>query len=140
MASGRTAAPAARTTPWPAAPPRTAPRSRNQRAFLMNYNERTGDFGTPRFYNYGNAPALFTHFDGITAVPGGFNLATISSAQASSMAFVPATGGNWPSFGTATWYPIDVAASRLCSARRLQHGDREHRVPEPGDGTLRAAV
>ena len=87
----------------------------NMRAFLMNYNERTGVFGTPQFYNYGNTPQLFTHFDGITAVPGGFNLATISSAQASSMAFVPATDGDWPSFGHATWYPIDVAASRLCS-------------------------
>jgi len=87
----------------------------NMRAFLMNYNERTGAFGRPRFYNYGNAPALFTHFDGITAVPGGFNLAVISSAQASSMAFIPATRGDWPSFGRATWYPIDVAASPLCS-------------------------
>jgi parallel beta-helix repeat protein len=88
----------------------------NQRAFLMNYNERTGRFGKPRFYTYGNAPALVTHFDGITAVPGGFNLVAVSSAQASSMAFVPATGGDWPRFGTATWYPIDVAASSLCSA------------------------
>jgi hypothetical protein len=87
---------------------------RTQRAFLMNYNERTGHFGPPRFYTYGNAPALVTHFDGITAVPGGFNLATISSAQASSMAFVPTAGGNWPLFGRATWYPIDVAASRVC--------------------------
>ena len=26
-----------------------------QRAFLMNYNERTGRFGKPRFYSYGNA-------------------------------------------------------------------------------------
>ena len=87
---------------------------RTQRAFLMNYNERTVHFGPPRFYTYGNAPALVTHFDGITAVPGGFNLATISSAQASSMAFVPTNGGNWPLFGRATWYPIDVAASRVC--------------------------
>ena len=31
------------------------------------------------------------------------------------MAFIPATGGDWPLFGTATWYPIDVGASRLCS-------------------------
>jgi len=83
----------------------------NQRAFLMNYNERTGAFGKPRFYNYGNTPQLFTHFDGITAVPGGFNLATISSAQKSSMAFIPATSGDWPSFGKATWYPIDAAIS-----------------------------
>jgi hypothetical protein len=86
-----------------------------QRAFLMNYNERTGRFGLPRFYRYGNAPAALTHFDGITAVPGGFNLVAISSAQASSMAFIPATGGNWPLFGRATWYPIDVAHSSLCT-------------------------
>jgi hypothetical protein len=87
-----------------------------QRAFLMNYNERTGHFGPPRFYNYGNTPALATHFDGITAVPGGFNLVAISSAQPSSMAFVPTTGGNWPLFGRATWYPVDVAGSSLCTA------------------------
>jgi len=86
----------------------------NQRAFLMNYNEQTGHLGRPRFYEYGNTPQLFTHFDGITAVPGGFNLATISSAQKASMAFIPATRGDWPSFGQATWYPIDVAASPLC--------------------------
>ena len=84
------------------------------RAFLMNYNERTGRFGPPRFYRYGNAPAALTHFDGITVVPGGFNLVAISSAQASSMAFIPATRGNWPLFGKATWYPIDVAGSRVC--------------------------
>ena len=87
----------------------------NMRAFLMNYNEQTGAFGTPRFYNYGNSPVAFTHFDGITAVPGGFNLVAISSAQPSSMAFVPASGGDWPLFGRATWYPIDVAHSSLCS-------------------------
>ena len=86
---------------------------RTQRAFLMNYNERTGRFGPPRFYSYGNAPALATHFDGITKVPGGYNLATISSAQQSSMAFIPAIGDDWPVFGAATWYPINVAP--LCS-------------------------
>jgi hypothetical protein len=88
--------------------------SGNQRAFLMTYNEQTGDFGPPRFYNYGNTPQLFTHFDGITAVPGGYNLATISSAEQSSMAFVPGTD-HPRGFGQATWYPIPVAASPLCS-------------------------
>ena len=85
----------------------------NMRAFLMNYNERTGVFGTPRFYNYGNTPQLFTHFDGITAVPGGFNLATISSAQASSMAFVLATDGVWPTFGQANTVKPRSAIRRL---------------------------
>src|SRR5262252_933867 len=87
--------------------------SGNQRAFLMNYNEQTGDFGPPAYYEYGNTPQLFTHFDGITAVPGGFNLATISSAEQSSLAFVPVTD-HPRSFGQATWYPIPVAASPLC--------------------------
>jgi hypothetical protein len=91
----------------------TSPRG-DQRAFLMNYNERTGAFGEPAFYSYGNAPAAFTHFDGITAVPGGFHLVAVSSAQPSSMAFVPVTGGGQPTFGEAAWYPIDVAASPLC--------------------------
>jgi hypothetical protein len=86
----------------------------NMRAFLMNYNEQTGAFGKPRFYDYGNTPVLFTHFDGITAVPGGFNLATVSSAQDSSMAFVLVTSGDRPSFGRATWYPVNVKSSPLC--------------------------
>jgi hypothetical protein len=85
-----------------------------QQAFLMNYNERTGIFGRPAYYSYGNARALFTHFDGITAVRGGFNLVAISSAQAASMAFVPVRVRS-RSFGRATWYPVRVAASRLCS-------------------------
>jgi hypothetical protein len=91
--------------------------SGNQRAFLMDYNEQTGAFGSPRFYEYGNTPQLFTHFDGITAVPGGFNLAAVSSAQKSSLAFVPVTD-HPRSFGQATWYPIDVADSPLCSGPR----------------------
>src|SRR5581483_1127547 len=60
-----------------------------QRAFLMNYNERTGTFGEPTYFTYGNAPSLLTHFEGITAVPGGFHLVTQSSAQSVSLAFVP---------------------------------------------------
>jgi hypothetical protein len=87
--------------------------SGHQQAFLVNYNETTGAFGRPRYYSYGNRPALATHFDGITAVPGGFNLVAISSAQDSSMAFVPFSGRDG-SFGPATWFPVNVSASALC--------------------------
>jgi hypothetical protein len=86
----------------------------NQRAFLMNFSERTGTFGKPRYFTYGNAPALFTHFDGITAVRGGFDLVAISSAQAASMAFVPVSARG-RGFGRARWYPVPVARSPLCS-------------------------
>jgi len=85
-----------------------------QQGFLMNYNERTGTFGKPKYYSYGNHPALFTHFDGITAVPGGFNLVAIGSAQAASVAFIPVNARNG-SFGTARWHPVNVATSPLCS-------------------------
>jgi hypothetical protein len=85
-----------------------------QRAFLMNYNERTGAFGKPKYFSYGNRPALFTHFDGITAVPGGFNLVAISSAQAASMAFVPVRASG-RSFGAAQWHAIRVTKAPLCS-------------------------
>jgi hypothetical protein len=84
-----------------------------QQAFLMNYNEVTGTFGRPKYFSYGNAPTLFTHFEGITAVPGGFHVVAQSSAQAASMAFIPASRRG--TFGTATWYPVNVATSLLCS-------------------------
>ena len=85
-----------------------------RRAFLMNYNERTGRFGRPKYFSYGNAPTRFTHFDGITAVPGGFNLVAVSSAQDASLAFVP-VGARNGFFGTARWHPVNVAASPLCA-------------------------
>ena len=50
-----------------------------QRGFLINYNERTGAFGRPAFYTYNNKPSIFTHFEGITAVRGGFNLVGMSA-------------------------------------------------------------
>jgi hypothetical protein len=86
----------------------------NQRAFLMNYNERTGTFGRPRYFSYGNTRRLFTHFEGITAVQGGFNLVAQSSAQSVSMAFVPVNPSNG-AFGTARWYPVNVTKSAVCS-------------------------
>ncbi len=84
----------------------------NHRAFLVNYNERTGRLGRPRFYNYGNHPAAVTHFEGITAVPGGFHVVAGSTAQPASMAFIPVTRRGW--FGRATWYPASVGKSPLC--------------------------
>ncbi len=89
--------------------------SGRKRAFLMNYNEQTGAFGTPQYYSNGNDPALVTHFEGITAVPGGFHLVAMSSGHSPSMAFIP-FNARTGSFGPATWYPVNVAASSLCSA------------------------
>jgi hypothetical protein len=88
--------------------------SGHKTAFLMNYNERTGKLGSPHYYRFGNGRAAVTHFEGITSVPGGFNLVAMSSAQIASMAFVPfdpRTGR----LGAARWYPVETASSSLCS-------------------------
>ena len=87
--------------------------SGRKRAFLMNYNERTGMFGRPHYFHYGNGPSLVTHFEGITGVPGGFNVVAMSTAQYASMAFIPVTRAG--SFGRARWYPVSVKQSSLCS-------------------------
>ena len=73
-----------------------------QRGFLVNYNERTGEFGRPKYFTAGNTPGLVTHFEGITAVPGGFNLATMSSAQR-HVDGVRSRRARTGSFGTARW-------------------------------------
>jgi len=83
-----------------------------KRAFLINYDERTGRFGPPKYYSYGNRRAAVTHFEGITGAGGGFHLVAMSTAQASSMAFIPLRNGH---LGPATWYPVNVQASSLCS-------------------------
>ena len=87
--------------------------SGHKRAFLMDYNERTGRFGAPRYYSYGNRPEADTHFEGITAVPGGFNLVGLSTAPAVAMAFVPVHRNG--ALGRATWSTVNVPGSALCS-------------------------
>jgi hypothetical protein len=82
-----------------------------QRGFLINYNERTGAFGRPAFYTYNNRPAIFTHFEGITAVRGGFNLVAMSTGHSPSLVFIPVRG---QSFGRARWHQANVGASALC--------------------------
>ena len=67
-----------------------------QRGFLINYNERTGAFGRPFFYTYTNR-AVATHFDGITAVPGGFNL--VAHGAGPAMAHVRGPRGTAGSAG-----------------------------------------
>ncbi len=81
-----------------------------QRGFLINYNERTGAFGRP-FYTYNNKPAIFTHFEGITAVRGGFNLVGMGLGRSPALVFIPVRGR---SFGRARWHQANVGGSGLC--------------------------
>jgi hypothetical protein len=87
--------------------------SGHKTAFLINYNEQTGKFGAPHYYRFGNGRAALTHFEGITRVPGGFNLVAMSTAQIASKAsipFDPRTGR----LGPARWLPVEISSSSLC--------------------------
>ena len=88
--------------------------SGRKRAFLMTYNEVTGAFGRPAYFSFANRRTLVTHFEGITAVPGGFHAVAMSSRHLASLAFIPVLANG--SFGPARWYPVDLRASSLCSA------------------------
>jgi hypothetical protein len=82
-----------------------------QRGFLINYNERTGRFGRPFFFTYFNRPVP-THFEGITAVPGGFNLVSMQVGHGPALAHVRVLrrGG----FGRARWRRVPTGSSALC--------------------------
>lgn len=84
-----------------------------QRAFLMDYNERTGVFGARRYFSYRNQPTLLTHFEGITAVPGGFNVVAQTANDQEGMGFIAVNRRG--AFGPARWFAVGVRTSSLCA-------------------------
>ncbi len=84
-----------------------------QRAFLMNYNERTGIFGARRYFSYQNKPTLLTHFEGITAVPGGFNVVAQTANDQVGMGHIAVHRDG--TFGPARWFAVGVHNSSLCA-------------------------
>jgi hypothetical protein len=84
-----------------------------QRAFLMNYNERTGVFGAPRYFSYRNKPTLLTHFEGITGVPGGFNVVAQTADGQVGMGFIAVNRKG--AFAPARWFSVGVSTSSLCA-------------------------
>jgi hypothetical protein len=53
--------------------------------------------------SFDNNPSLITHFEGISAVDGGFSL-TSTTVQGAGYAFLPVNGDG--SFGTPTWTAV----------------------------------
>ena len=84
-----------------------------QRAFLMNYNERTGVFGARRYFSYRNKPTLLTHFEGITGVPGGFNVVAQTANDQEGLGFIGVDRHG--AFGPARWFAVGVRNSSLCA-------------------------
>jgi hypothetical protein len=70
-------------------------------AFLVNFNSSTDTFSPDlSYFSYNGTAGLVTHFEGITGVPGGFNLIATTDNGA---AFATVTMNLDGSFGNATW-------------------------------------
>lgn len=69
----------------------------------MNYNSSTQIFTDFTALSFDNSPTLVTHFEGISAVAGGFSL-TSTTVQGAGYAFVPVNIDG--SFGAVSWTAV----------------------------------
>lgn len=79
-------------------------------AFLATYDSATGAIANLTYYTGFNEPGVITHFENITAVPGGFNLVATTDR---GPAFASVTTNPDGSFSEATWAEIDLPGSDL---------------------------
>jgi hypothetical protein len=73
-------------------------------AYIVNYDSSTHAFSDFTLFSFNNNPSVVTHFEGISAVSGGFSL-TSTTVQGAGYAFVPVNLDG--SFGPASWVAID---------------------------------
>ena len=66
--------------------------ARHQSAYLVNYNSITGAFSNLKYYTIDDRPGVLSHFDGITAVPGGFDMVALGIHSALASVRVNADG------------------------------------------------
>lgn len=69
-------------------------------AYVARYDALTDTFSDIRYYSYEGRPEAVTHFEGITAVPGGYNLVATTDKGA---AFASITVRDDGSFSQAQW-------------------------------------
>jgi hypothetical protein len=69
-------------------------------AYVARYDAVTDTFSDIRYYSYEGRPEALTHFEGITAVPGGYNLVATPDKGA---AFASITVSDDGSFSDAQW-------------------------------------
>ncbi len=87
------------------------------KGFLVRYDSETGSFSQLTWYTYNNDPAVVTHFEGITAVPGGFHLAGGSGAASATFIFIPVKPDG--SFGEAAWTPFAFPGAELTTGNTI---------------------
>jgi hypothetical protein len=85
-------------------------------AYLVNYNSITGDFSNLKYYAIDDRPGVLSHFDGITAVPGGFNLVALGVVDS---AFASVKVNPDGSFSDAEWTGLHVPGSSLTTVNSV---------------------
>jgi hypothetical protein len=78
--------------------------------FLAHYELSTGIFSDLSYYSANNVPGVITHFENITAVPGGYNLVATTD---DGPAFVFVAMNPDGTFGEAVWTAADLPGSNL---------------------------
>jgi hypothetical protein len=74
------------------------------KGFVEDFNSASGLFSNLRSYSFDNRPSIVTHFEGISAVPGGFAVAATELSRkdlGASFAYIPLRKNG--SFGRAHW-------------------------------------
>lgn len=77
--------------------------SNGGKGLVFNYDSSNQNYSNGTQLSFDNNPSLITHFEGISAVPGGFSL-TSTTVQGAGYAFLPVNVDG--SFGTPTWTAI----------------------------------
>lgn len=85
-------------------------------AYVADYDSATGRFSHIKYYSYNDEPDPLTHFDGITAVPGGFNLMTIG-AFGSALATITVNPDG--SFSDAQWTLANVTGADITTGNSV---------------------
>ncbi|GGJ35556.1 DUF4114 domain-containing protein [Neoroseomonas lacus] len=78
--------------------------------FLAHYDLSTGLVSDLSYYTGNNAPGVITHFENITAVPGGYNLVATTDAGPAFVFIELKPDGT---FGEAVWTAADLPGSNL---------------------------
>lgn len=92
-------------------------------AFIANYDLATNTVSDQTFYTFENQGGIISHFEGITAVDGGYNvIATVTnngdgSAIGAALAFISVTDGVFNP--DAVWTAIDVPGSDLTTGNTV---------------------
>ena len=83
------------------------------KAYVEDFNSVTHKFSNFRSYSFDNDPSIVTHFEGISAVSGGFSIAATEAGRkdlGASYAFIPVRKSG--SFGTARWVAMTNNVNR----------------------------